>query len=196
MRTTCWYLTDGLLENELLFVTRCLTETGRLSDIATGDAPLIAPLSAGREAIAAVLVPLSCADCLTINKLSLTAGLFALRDRDHLQFHNHSFWVSATCMTEETEYDPARHGPDVFCFMTKARLREGEEITICPGQPGVACGTIYKRAAWNAFVEQPGGFRCPNCSFDPHAPAWQPSLPAPRRSLAHLIHSMRQEVIG
>ena len=195
MHTTCWFLAGHELQSVHLFDARWLEETGRLSHSATADAPMIAPLHAGRDAIAAVLVPLSCVNCVSVNKLSLTAGLFALQDRDHLQFHNHSFWVSAACVAEETEYDAARHGPDVFCFMTKARLREGEAVTVCPGRPAAACGTIFKRAAWNAFVEQPGGFRCPNCSFDPHAPAWQPPLPVPRRSLAHLIQFMRQEAV-
>jgi hypothetical protein len=119
--------------------------------------------------------------------------LTPLQDRDRLTVGEQLFWLSAECRAEETEYDPARHGRDVFCFMTKARLREREPVTICPGRPGALCGMIYKRAAWEALVEQPGGFCCPNCSFNPLAPPWKPAVPTPRKSLANLTHLLHQE---
>jgi hypothetical protein len=192
MKTTCWKIQAGVLEKIMLTSPQWIDEQAQFHSQATANAPMIAPLTTNRDAIAALVVPVSCANRVLVNKVSLTAGLYTIQDKDRLEFEQHAFYISAECVAEETVYNPTVHSHDIFCFMTKARLREGEEITICPGQAGSACGMMFKRAAWNALVEQQDGFRCPNCSFDPKAPAWEPHIPAPRRTLAHLIRSMHQ----
>ena len=107
-------------------------------------------------------------------------GLHELRHADRLELRRETFWISTEFSAEETDYDPAKHPPDAFCFLTKARLSEGDPITICPGTPDTACGMVYKRAAWVMAQQSATAFGCPNCGFTPARAAWTP--PVQRRA--------------
>lgn len=141
----------------------------------------------GREAVAgepvALITPISplganCAVVLVPDELtgichsgvSLATGLHLLQHGDHLDFTGGTrIWISVDSRVDETLFDPAVHGEDVFCFRTKARISPGEKIVICPGIPGAACGMIYRADAW-----QQVGLACHNCTFDPSKPLWKP----------------------
>lgn len=193
MNTVCWKLIDGEFAKHVLTRPHWISAKGELVDQPLPDVPLVSPLTA--DALAVLLVPPAAEYRVAVNRLSLPAGLRALQERDRLDFERNSFWFSVEASPQQSQYDPASHGPDVFCFMTKARLRDGEPITICPGCPQATCGMIYKTSAWQALVGQKGGFRCPNCSFDPHAPPWKPSLARPRRTLANVIRLIHEGAV-
>ena len=101
--------------------------------------------------------------------------------------HGETFWISVEYSAEESEYDPARHPPDAFCFLTKARLNKGDPIVICPGTPETSCGVIYRQAAWVLAQQSPSSFRCPNCGFAPAQATWAPPARKPAQPLDQLF---------
>lgn len=129
---------------------------------------------------AAVIVPEGAPFAIRRNDGRLRAGLHALSHADRLDVPGFTVWVSAEGAPEETTYDPGRHGKDVFCSRTKARLRAGEPIVICPGISAVSCGAVYRKPAWET------GLRCHLCGFDPSRPRWRPQPRAKERSLDDL----------
>src|SRR2546427_9752921 len=142
------------------------------SGVAAKDLPLLilpAPDESGTCAVA--LVSEICDQPISRNGVSLSAGIHLLASKDRMNLGERTFWVSAFASPEETVYDPAVHGEDVFCFRTKARLTRGAAIVICP------CKMIYKASAWAT------GVACHNCHFDPSQPAWEPPAPRERNSL-------------
>ena len=156
----------------------------RLSGRKRGDpsacnAALIAVDPVRSDAIAVVVVAEAGSGKVRLQGNPLPVGMSAIRDRTRIDLIGESYWVSAECMPRQESYDPQRHGPDVRCFMTKARLRAAEPITICTGNAAAFCGTIYRRKAWLDLLARPG-FRCPNCSCDPQAELWKPPAPVVR----------------
>jgi hypothetical protein len=131
------------------------------------------------DAIAVVVVAEAGSNIVGVRGSLLPAGISALRDRDKIDLIGETYWVSAECSPREEIYDPLRHGSDVRCFMTKARLRAGEPITVCVGTATAPCGTVYRQRAWADLLTRPG-FRCPNCSYDPRAELWKPPVPLER----------------
>lgn len=129
------------------------------------------------EYIAAALIPETLRDVVRHNRTAVSAGLLPLRHGDQIEVGAQSFWFASGSAAELTDYQSSQHGSDVFCFLTKARLGDGEPIAICPGTATQGCGTIYKLSAWQAMLTQ-DNFRCASCGFDPNQPAWQPP---PRR---------------
>lgn len=138
--------------------------------------PRLIPLTSASGAAAALLVPHS-AGAITRNGVPLPGGVHLVRHKDRLDYGGETYWVAVEHEVRVTLYEPDVHGADVYCFVTKARLRAGEEIVICPGKPGATCGVIYKKPAWDMAREANARFRCPRCGFDPGAGDWQPAPP-------------------
>lgn len=155
-----------------------------------GPAPRLIPVGSGSGAAAALLVP-DTAGSVSRNGVPLPAGVHLVRHRDRLEFGGVSYWVAVEREVRVVLYEPDVHGADVFCFVTKARLRAGEEIVVCPGRPGTECGVIYKKPAWDMAIEANARFRCPRCGFDPGAGDWQPTLPR-ESNLTQLFDLARQ----
>jgi hypothetical protein len=114
-------------------------------------------------------------------------GLHLLRHADRIQLGAQDLWVSVQPEPEETTYDPASHGPDLFCPRLQLRLRPGDPVVICPGPPPRPCGLLYDARAWEA------GVRCA-CGFEPGAPPWHPpTTVTTRRTLDALVALARRD---
>ena len=157
-------------------------------------AVMIAPIRPLRQAVAAALVPDAAAGNISRDGIPLAAGLHELPHGARLDVAEATFWISSESAHEETEYQPERHGQDVFCFITKARLSAGDAITICPGMPAKSCGVIYKRAAWEMALQSPRPWRCPSCHYNPKQAQWQPPRQEPRKTLDDLMAIVSQRV--
>lgn len=177
MATAIWRHVDGELRAQPLAAPRWLDASGQLSSRRGEQAILVAPLERHEGAVAAVLVPDAWHGRIRLNGSTVVSGLLALAHADQLRIDDAAFWVAGQFVPDETEYSPDHHTRDARCFLTKARLRDGEPITICPGQPGRTCGLIYKREAWRTMADNSPKFRCPQCGFDPHAEVWRPTPP-------------------
>jgi predicted RNA-binding Zn-ribbon protein involved in translation (DUF1610 family) len=147
---------------------------------------LLLPIEPFSQAIAVVLVPMRVAGQIAHNGVPLAAGLKELRHADCLTLGGATFWVSAEFAAVAAEYDPARHPPEAFCFLTKARLQAGDPIVICPGSADGPCGMIYRQAAWQ-MAQESAAFRCPNCGFAPSDASWAPPRPRSVGSLGELL---------
>lgn len=141
------------------------------------DLPRLIPTRPGSGALAALLVPAGAA--VMRNGVPLPAGSHALFHADALTIQGRRYWVATSVEVAVTQYEPATHGENVFCFFTKARLKPGEAIVVCPGKPGAECSVIYKQAAWEMALKASVKFQCPRCGFDPAAGDWQPTIPQP-----------------
>jgi len=141
------------------------------------DLPRLIPTRPGSGALAALLVPAGTG--VLRNGVPLPPGSHALFHADALTIQGRRYWVAASVEVAVTQYDPTAHGDNVFCFFTKARLKPGEAIVVCPGRPGAECSVIYKQAAWEMALKANVKFQCPRCGFDPAAGDWQPMLTRP-----------------
>jgi hypothetical protein len=146
------------------------------SDEQYADSLMIMPIEMVRQvgAVAVALVPGQVEGQVARNGIRLAQGLHELRHADRLEINRELCWISVEFSAEETVYDPAKHPPDAFGFLTKARLTKGDPIAICPGTPDIPCGAIYKHAAWVMAQQSPTPFRCPNCGFHPGQASWSP----------------------
>jgi len=151
----------------------------------------VAQIQPVRRFVAVALVPELQAGRVARNGVPLSPGLHPLIHADRLDLGTQSFWIGTVTSVERTQYTPSRHGQDVFCFITKARLSEGEPIVVCPGTSEQACGTIYRQEAWERAMESTH-FKCPNCSFTPQADAWQP----PEIKAADTLADLAQLISG
>jgi hypothetical protein len=190
LKTYLWHLIDG--QPQPVEAAAPLWLAGgdgghRPSPERRDGAVMIAPIQPLRQAVAAALVPDAASGSIARDGIPLAAGLHALPHGARLELDGSTFWISSQSAHEETSYDPQHHGPDVFCFITKARLAAGDAITICPGTPGKTCGVIYKKAAWDMALQSPRPFRCPSCGYDPRRSQWQPPRPAPPATLDDLL---------
>jgi len=186
-----WHLQGDLLVSRP--VASPVVLTGDLLPVAdqpTTSAQLI-PVDADGGTVAAVLVPPGAEGIVFGGGVSLCCGLHLCGHTDQIDVDGQTFWVAASVSADVTTYDPAIHGDDAYCFVTKVRLQAGDEIVRCPGRPGVACGIIYRRAAWEMALDSDPKFRCPSCRFDPKEGAWKPSLPE-GSSLQRLLEKARR----
>jgi hypothetical protein len=152
--------------------------------------PRLIPTTAAPGAIAALLVGESSGGGIARNGVPLPAGAHLLVHADRLDFGEHTWWVAAACEVSEVPLDPLVHGEDVYCYITKARLRAGDPVVVCPGRPGGGCGAIYRKAAWDMALAANARFRCPRCGFEPAAGEWRPELPE-ASNLARLFELAR-----
>jgi hypothetical protein len=163
-------------------VARRVDEMVSLGDVSTNaplhvSLPRLIPTRSGSGALAALLVPAGTS--VVRNGVPLLPGAHALLHADALTVEGRRYWVAAAIEVAVTQYEPATHGENVFCFFTKARLKAGEAIVVCPGRPGTECSVIYKQAAWEMAIKADVKFQCPRCGFDPTAGDWEPTLPRP-----------------
>ncbi len=172
-----WRLVGDLLTSQSIVGQVALT--GALDPVDAGSpaTPRLVPLAGEGGALAAILVPPEAEGAVLCDGGALCPGLHLIRHADQLEVDGQTFWVAASVSADVTTYDPAIHGDDVYCFVTKVRLHPGDEIVSCPGRPGVPCGIIYRRAAWEMALESDPRFRCPGCRFDPSEGVWKPSVP-------------------
>lgn len=192
MAMTLWQLNDGTIDQTSLVGPMFLD--GEIIDGPRVHSLLVAPIRGVSQAAAAALVPTWLARAVSCNGIPMPAGMFVLRHADRIDFENRTFWVSVAAQAAHAEYVPDQHGQDVFCFITKARLKQDEPITICPGRPEQSCGMIYKRAAWEMALEA-STFKCPNCQFDPHQTTWRPPQEKPATTLDDLFRMLSQEPV-
>jgi hypothetical protein len=187
-----WFTTDNELDGRRVTAATLLPND---ADDAAIDKPRVIPVAAGQSAIAVLLVPTALADRMTSNGVPLAAGMHLLRHTDRLEYAGRVYWVAASAEICEVPYDAAVHGDDLYCFLTKARLRAGEPIVVCPGRPGVACDAKYRKAAWEMAQATNTRFKCPRCGFEPGAGEWRPTLPRPSR-LPQLFELARKHPPG
>ncbi|HUG93201.1 MAG TPA: hypothetical protein VML55_20335 [Planctomycetaceae bacterium] len=152
---------------------------------AAGQAPVVLPLAGREGAVAIVLVPEALTGRVARNGVPLPAGAHLAGHADRLEHAGRQFWLAASAGVEHAEFSPGVHGgDDVYCFITKARLRAGDAIVICPGRPGAGCGMISRREAWEMALESSPRFRCGSCGFDPRAAEFTPPAARQRKALA------------
>lgn len=193
MAATLWFIDNGELISQKLSALGWLDADARLLAERRPNAIPLAPVSHSHDAIAVLLIPDEQRGQVALNGVVADAELLPLKHSDCFELRGTSFWIAAEFTAEETEYSAARHDNEARCFITKARLRDGEPITICPGQPGNSCGMIYKRSAWRVALSGAAKFRCPNCSFDPRMPVWRPSPPLAATSLDPILRLLLGE---
>jgi hypothetical protein len=156
---------------------------------ARGDAEILIALTAAvtQGALAVALVPDELERVAFLNGIALGSSMHVLRHADLLELSEKRVWVSTGATPTAIPYDVELHGRDVFCMRTKARLKPGEAIVVCPGTSRESCGMIYKAAAWET------GLPCHHCRFDPKAPAWSPPVPKTKeaRPLERLLRLAR-----
>jgi hypothetical protein len=151
-----------------------------------GSAVLIQPISPDDGVVAvAHVTPRTTYGLVAVNRIAVAPGLHPLRHADRLDIADRRFWISAEFAPQRTQYVPASHGADVRCYLTKAKLREGQDIVICPGFAGTRCGVIYTTQAWDAVIQQNPQMKCPNCGYRPTESAWQPPPATSHREILH-----------
>lgn len=134
------------------------------------------------EGIIGVLLVRPDAPGVVLNASLVRHGIHPLRHGDRLDVGGRAYWFSADLSPVETTFDPDLHGADVRCCLTKARLRPGQAIVICPGVPGTKCGVIYRADAWAAVIQANRSMKCHNCGYRPGATHWEPPRPAAGRN--------------
>lgn len=155
------------------------------------ESPVLVPLQDHDQGIGALFVPHAVQGEVTHNGIALPAGFHILKHADQFVYDNRRFWVAVKVQVESESYQPDVHGQDQFCFVTKARLEEGEEILNCPGRPGAPCVAVYRRAVWEKALAANPQFRCPGCGFDPNGGDWEP--PTPRASNLQRLFDLAEE---
>lgn len=191
MRNILWQLVDEKPRPEALPQPAWLHlqgETIRLQPDRGAAFVLVAPIPQLGEHIAVALVAPHALGDVSCNGRPLSAGLWPLRHADRLDVDGRSIWIAVETSVDEMRFDPATHGVDVHCFITKKRLAAGDEIAICPGTPGKSCGAIYALAAWRLAQKSTRPFKCPGCGYSPTKAVWQPQLPQPNKTLEKLLN--------
>lgn len=145
-----------------------------LGEKAAVGAVAICPIESRAGYIGVAAVPDELAGQVTLCGNPLWAGMHALRHADRLVVNGQSVWIAANFAFEAVAYDPAVHGEDLRCFISKARLSPGQEIVCCPGTPGHPCGQIYAKTSWGRAMQSQAQMRCANCGFHPDAADWRP----------------------
>lgn len=178
-----------------VLTARLLTEAGKVVVPADRgeDAKCVAilplegqvPLGAAGDSIGVALVPEPLDQAVTLNCAPLGAGLHLLRHRDALELGGQRYWLAVRTAVEEVEYDPQRHGSDIFCARTRRRISGGDRVVACPGTPGQRCELIFTATAWRA------GVRCHNCGFDPNEKPWSPAAEQESRPARELLDLFR-----
>ena len=122
-------------------------------------------------------------DLVALRGTPLGSGMYLVHPTDRIDVGADSYWLSEDLSPLRTTYDPERHERDARCCMTKARLKEGQDIVICPGLSGVPCNVIYKAAAWDAVTQ--ADMKCHSCGYRAGQPQWRPPSPRLRREPLH-----------
>ncbi len=131
---------------------------------------------------AAVLVPDS-AKRPAVNRIPMGPGLHLIRHGDRLEVAGQRWWVDVSAVAEPTVFDPELHGSDLFCAATRARFKSGDQIVVCPGRQGHACGLIYLQVAWEASNA------CHGCGSNHSPEPWAPPKNPASSWLAELLRS-------
>ena len=151
---------------------------------------VVAPVAPIAGAIAVLLVRHEPSDAISLNRVPVPAGLYLLKHSDRIELGQQVFWAAVAPKVEEAMYDPAVHGVDVFCYLTKARLRVGQRLKICPGLDGVPCGAIYKAEAWDMAMQSVPSMPCAGCGYHQSTAEWQPPPVQSRTSLAQRFQAL------
>ncbi len=127
--------------------------------------------------IAVVFIPEPLNGAVSLNGVPLSPGMYCLVHGDALDNGHQSYWLSREPTVERTYYDPAVHGAGLTCFLTKAPLKPGDPITICPGTPKTLCAAIYKTSTWDKIMRPGSPLKCARCGYRPDSKTWKPSPP-------------------
>lgn len=163
-----------------------LVVAGLTDDCQTTGSPLLIPASGTLGVLAALIVPDGRAGTVAVNGVPLAGGMSIVQHTDRIEWSGRTVWVVAAARIEVVAYDPAVHGKDIRCFITKASLKSGEPSVRCPGHDG-RCGLMYRQAAWDMALETDQKFRCPQCGFDPNSGEWKPESPQQTEGLDDLM---------
>jgi hypothetical protein len=168
-----------------------LDEGAKIAAVVTPPASyltvIVQPIRSARGAIGVAIVPDWHVRPAALNGIPLRAGLHLLHESDCLEVGATRYFVSAEVTAEDTFYDPAVHGEDIYCALTKARLVAGQPITICPGTPSARCGVLYKAEAWDLAMRQSKpSMQCTNCGYSTSAAEWVPPARKTRKKLDEL----------
>lgn len=185
---TLW-VEDGVLQPQPVAINNTIQVRADGSLTADGscapDSAVIIQIIVPRDGVVAVafVTQTTTQRLVAVNNVVVAQGLHPLRHTDQLDIAQQRLWISAEFAPLRTPYDPASHGADVRCCLTKTKLRAGQDIVICPGVPGTRCGVVYKAQAWDAVIQQNPQMKCPNCGYRPHESAWQPPPTKPRKEV-------------
>jgi hypothetical protein len=148
---------------------------------------ILQPVQFADDILAVVLVPIRGTSQVSCNGVPLEPGLHPMRHGDRLDISGQTYWVASQATVDRVAYDPAAHGEDVFCFMTKARIKPGDAIAICPGTGGRRCGVIYTARAWDMAMTPDSTISCPSCGYHAGQDVWSPQPRAERKSFDELL---------
>jgi hypothetical protein len=151
---------------------------------------LVAPIAPLAGAVGVLFHRNTTAGVVSRNGVPVGPGMHLLRHSDRLDVAGQRFWISVAPSVEIAAYDPAVHGVDVFCYLTKARLKPGQQIKICPGMPGQSCGAIYKAEAWEMAMQSEPPMPCASCGYHTRAAEWQPPKGKPHASLTDRLRDL------
>jgi hypothetical protein len=147
----------------------------------TADAIVLVAEEPSHGVCGVALVPDGISGRARLNGIRLGPGVHLLRHRDQMALDDQKIWFAIAAVPDEVAYDPDVHGESVFCLRTKARLKGGEAIVVCPGPPEAECGMLYRASAWGM------GAPCHHCGAFPSREGWVPREPVSGSSLAGLF---------
>jgi hypothetical protein len=124
---------------------------------------LVPAMTAGKRAAVAAIVHDAAAETVSVNGRPLDAGIHQLGHADQLQLGSLKAWLAESRQADVVQYDPAIHGAAQRCGRTKAPLRPGDRIVLCPG-----CRTIFSERAYGLMRP------CEYCPYDPKQGEWLP----------------------
>lgn len=151
---------------------------------------LVAPIAPLAGAVGVLFHRNAASGVVSRNGIPVGPGMHLLRHADRLEVAGHRFWVSVAPSVKGAAYDPMVHGIDVFCYLTKARLKPGQQIKICPGMPGQSCGVIYKAEAWEMAMQSEPPMPCASCGYHTRTAEWQPPKGKPHTSLTDRLRAL------
>lgn len=140
------------------------------------------PIEPAADVCAVALIPDASETTTLVNGARIQAGFHLLRHADHLMVDDRPIWTSITVTPDEVDYDPDVHGDPLYCFRTKARMKVGDRIVVCPGRPEFHCGMKFTAAAWSTSIA------CHRCGTSPADPGWAPPTSRPSGSLEQLLN--------
>jgi hypothetical protein len=151
---------------------------------------VIGPIRSANAAIGIAVVSEVLSGVVLHNGAPLPAGVHALAHGDQINLNGSTYWLAAERAAIREEYDPAVHGDDAFCHLTKARLHAGMSIVVCGGTPQKQCGVIYKAEAWDMAESADPPIPCSNCGYVATRDQWQPTIPLTPKSLQQRLEHL------
>ncbi len=129
-------------------------------------------------------------DLVALGGTPLASGMVLVHPTDRIDVGANSYWLSEDLAPLRATYDPAQHEPNARCRVTKAPLKKGQEIVLCPGVTGVDCDVIYRADVWDTMLaENRNIMKCHACGYRPDQPHWCPPAPKTRKEpLCELRH--------